>query len=82
MLSLKVPRGALCFSASCIFSRYQASLLLEGGTSSSSLVDFQCSQEHLEFDHQIPLPPSELLNLESQGEVLHLPLKAIVFDET
>ena len=37
------------------------------------LVDFQCPQVHLEFDPQIPLPPSEFLNLETQGELLHLP---------
>ena len=44
--------------------------------------DFQCSRVHLEFDPQIPLPPSKFLNLETQGEVHHLPLKALVFDET
>ena len=32
------------------------------------LVDFQCSQEHLEFDHQITLPPFEFQNLETQVE--------------
>ena len=80
MLSLKLLGGDLCFSTSCTVSRYQASLLLEGGTSSSSFGEY--SQVHLEFDPQIPLPPSKLLNLESQKEVLHLPLKAFVFDET
>ena len=45
------------------------------------LVDFQCSQEHLEFDHQT-LPPSKFLNMETQVEQLHLPVKALVFYET
>jgi len=45
------------------------------------LVDFQCSQVHLEFDPQIPLPPFEFLNLETQLEKLHLSLKALVFYE-
>ena len=45
-------------------------------------MDFQCLLKHLEFDPQIPLPPFEFLKLETQVEVLHLPLKALVFNET
>ena len=44
------------------------------------LVDFYCSQEHLEFNPQFSLPPSEFLKLETLAEVLHLLLKALVFD--
>ena len=40
------------------------------------LVDFQFPQVHPEFDSQIPLSPSELLNLGSQKEVL------LVWDES
>ena len=46
------------------------------------LVDFQCPQVPLEFDPQIPLPPSIFLNLETQVEKLRLLLKTIVLYET
>ena len=45
-------------------------------------MDFQVPQVHLEFEFQILLPPSKLLNLGSEREVLHLPLKYLLFDET
>ena len=78
MLSLKVLGGALCFSPSCIISRYQAGLLLEGGTSSSS----SSGLSMFLGISGIPLPPSEFLNLETWVEQLHLPVKALVFYET
>ena len=43
-------------------------------------MDFQCSQKHLEFDPQISVPPTKFLKLETLVEVLHLLLKALVFD--
>ena len=55
---------------------------LEGGTSSSSSGGLSVSSGAFGSQISLFLPPSKLLNLGSQKEALHLPLKALVFDET
>ena len=75
---MKVPRGALCFSP--LFLPFLGTKLISFCKEELQvfiLMDFQC---HLEFDPQIPLPLFDFMKMETLVKVLHLPLKALVFE--